>query len=192
MHLILSSCDFSNLNSRKCILENLRKPIEKSKVLFFPNENATQESINSEKYHSWMIDRGFKRKNIYVFDYYNPYEFSNLDIDCIHISGGNTFKTLDRIKNCQANELILNYILKGITYIGGSAGAHIVTKNIEHLLPIDKNTTGITDFKALGLFDGILFCHYTEKLKEYYDKAVRNNDIAVYKLTNDESIVIDD
>lgn len=50
MKLILSSCDFRNDSAKKIIIDNLSKPIEQCKVLFFPNEKATYEAIHSEKY----------------------------------------------------------------------------------------------------------------------------------------------
>ena len=50
MKLILSSCDFRNEKSKKTILNNLGKPIDQCKLLFIPNEKATQEAIHSEKY----------------------------------------------------------------------------------------------------------------------------------------------
>jgi peptidase E len=173
-------------------LENLRKPIELSKVLFFPNEKATQETINSNKYYDWMINRGFEKKNINIFDYYHPNEFTGLNIDCIHISGGNTFQMLDRLRKCNADKLITDYIKSGVIYIGGSAGAHIVSKSIKHLIGIDDNPTGISDYNALGFFNGILFCHYTEERKKYYDRAVINSEIQMYKLTDDDSIILDE
>lgn len=50
MHLILSSCDFRNENSRKCIIENLGIPIDKCKLLYIPNEKATLSLIQSDFY----------------------------------------------------------------------------------------------------------------------------------------------
>lgn len=49
---------------------------------------------------------------------------------------------------------------------------------------------GITDFDALGLFDGILFCHYSEARRPYYEKAVAEGRYAVHALTDDDTIVI--
>lgn len=100
MKLILSSCDFRNEKSKKAILNNLSKPIDQCKLLFIPNEKATQEAIHSEKYFLRMQEFGFARDNISVFDYYNEQQFINLDLDVIYISGGNTFATLKRIKDC--------------------------------------------------------------------------------------------
>ncbi len=133
MKLILSSCDFRNANAKKTIIYNLNKPIDKCKLLFIPNEKATYETIHSEKYFLRMQKFGFARDNIAVFDYYNPQQFIDLDLDVIYISGGNTFATLKRIKKSGFDKEIIRYVKSGVIYIGGSAGAHIVTQNIEHI-----------------------------------------------------------
>lgn len=191
MHLILTSRDFLNDNSKSCIISNLKTSLEKCKVLFVPNEKATFEKIQSEKYYNRVEVHGFQRQNIYVFDYYHPGNYTDLDIDAIYISGGNTFLHLDRLKKCGFDKAIINYVNRGVTYIGGSAGTHIITKNIEHVLQFDDNATGITDFTGLGLFDGIIFCHYTDERKKYYEKAVSEGKYKVYALTDNDSIVID-
>ena len=188
--LILSSCDFRNENSKKVILENLPKPIEQCKVLFFPNEKATRETIHSEKFHLRLQEFGFNKANIHIFDYYSPKDFYNLDLEVIYISGGNTFMTLQRIRNAGFDEEIKNYIECGVTYIGGSAGAHIASKDITHVKEFDLLPEDMIDFKGLGLFDGILICHYTEERKEILDKLQNNSKYKVFSLTNDESIVI--
>lgn len=192
MRLILSSCDFQNEISRKFIINNLKTPIEESRVLFIPNEKASPKSIRSGLYYDRVQAFGFKRENIYVLNYYNVKPFCELDIDAIYVSGGNTFATLDRLRKRGFDKEIVKYINRGVTYIGGSAGAHIVTKNIEHVLPFDDNYCGLTDFNGLGLFDGILFCHYTDERKVYYEKALSEGKYKVYRLTNEDSVLVND
>ena len=179
MKLILSSCDVGNPASKQVILENLEKPIDRCKVLFFPNELSTAKNITI----------GCRNADLHIFDDEIPERFAELDIDYLHISGGNIFQMLDRIKKCGADRLILRYLQRGVSYIGGSAGAHIVTRNIEHLLPIDGNPTGIPDFQGLGVFEGILFCHFTQERRPLYEKAVSEGKYPVYTLTDEESIV---
>ncbi len=192
MKLILSSCDFRNENSRQIILDNLPKPIDECKLLFIPNEKATAEAIHSEKYYLRMQEFGFNRENINVFDYYNPSAFFGLDIDIIYISGGNTFKTVKRIRDCGFDNEIIRYVKNGVTYIGGSAGAHIASANVEHVSAFDSIPDGMTDFNGLGFFDGILICHYTDDRRSIYDKLVADRKFKVYALTDDESIVVEE
>lgn len=190
MKLILSSCDFRNDNAKKTIIDNLSKPIDQCKLLFIPNEKATYEAIHSEKYYLRMQEFGFVRNNIQVFDYYNIQQFIGLDIDVIYISGGNTFTTLKRIKDCGFDKEIIRYVKSGVIYIGGSAGAHIVSQNIEHIATFDSIPDGMNDFNGLGLFDGILICHYTTDRKVLYDKLVANGKYNIYALSDDDSLVV--
>lgn len=54
--------------------------------------------IHSEKYYTWMQQRGFSKENVSVFDYRSPEKFRDSAIGCIPISVGNTFQTPERIK----------------------------------------------------------------------------------------------
>ena len=190
MKLILSSCDFRNEKSKKTILNNLSKPVDQCKLLFIPNEKATYETIHSEKYFLRMQEFGFARDNISVFDYYNEQQFINLDLDIIYISGGNTFATLKRIKDCGFDKEIIRYVRSGVLYIGGSAGAHIATQSVAHIAAFDPIPDGMTDFKGLGLFDGIIFCHYTEEHKALYDKLKSEGKYKVFALRDEDSLVV--
>ena len=194
MKLILSSCDFINDNSRKVINDNV--DVENYKVLFIPNEKATKELINSDKYYKRLYKDGFTENNIYIFDEENANQFINLDIDVIYVGGGNTFATLKKIKDCGFDKYIINYINNGVIYIGGSCGAHIVTKNIEHLLDLDNNYCNLDDYNGLGLLDGIIIPHFNEvdyepeKRIKLYNKLITENKNKVYTLTNSESIIV--
>lgn len=190
MKLILSSCDFRNDKARNTIIENLDKPIEQCKLLFIPNEKATIEAIHSKKYYLRMQEFGFKMENIFVFDYWRPQAFVKLDIDIIYISGGNTFETIKRIKDSGFYNEIIRYVASGVIYIGGSAGAHIASKNIKHVSFFDSVPDGFKDFNGLGLFDGVLICHYTPDRKAIYDQLNQEGKYKVYTLTEEESLVI--
>lgn len=190
MKLILSSCDFRNESSRQAIIDNLDKPIDRCRLLFIPNEKATYEAIHSEKYYLRMQEFGFNKDHIRVFDYYNPKRFIGLDIDVIYISGGNTFETLKRIKDCGFDREIIRYVKSGVIYIGGSAGAHIASQNIEHVSAFDTIPDGMNDFNGLGLLNGVLICHYTMERKELYDKLITKNKYKVYALGDDDSLII--
>ena len=189
MKLILSSCDFLNERSTKVILDNLDKNIKECKILFIPNEKATYEKIHSDKYYKRVEEYGFARENIYVFDESNSDEFRNLDLDVIYVGGGNTFATIDKIRKCNFDKDIINYVKSGVIYIGGSAGAHIVTQNIEHVAKYDENNVGVTNFKGLGLYDGILVCHYTYHRKHHLDQLIEQGKYKVHYLTDSDSIV---
>ncbi|MBQ8497766.1 MAG: Type 1 glutamine amidotransferase-like domain-containing protein [Clostridia bacterium] len=192
MRLILSSCDFGNAESAKFIKNHLCKPIADCKVLYFPNEKATPETIKSGKYETRLASFGFQKKNIYVANYWNPSAFFDLKIDLIYISGGNTFGTMKRLRESGLDQAILNYVQNGVIYIGGSAGAHIATANIAHVAKYDKDTFGLTDFSGLGLFGGILICHYNEERQADLEELKSIGTYSVYALTDTKSILIRD
>lgn len=137
-----------------------------------------------------MEEFGFNQENVYVFDYFNPDLFLGLEIDTIYISGGNTFLTLQRIRDARFDKEIVRYVRSGVTYIGGSAGAHIASMNIEHVAAFDPLPDGFTDFRGLGLFNGIFVCHYTDARQSLYDKLKVKSKYPVYALSDDESILV--
>ena len=192
MKLILSSSDFGNPISAQFIKDNLDKPIGDCKVLYFPNEKATEERIKSDMYYNRVSAFGFQKQNITVFNYYEPFGYDNLDIDAIYISGGNTFGTIKRIREANADKLIIDYVNKGAVYIGGSAGAHIASADISHVSRYDTNTHGVTDMSGFGLFKGILICHYNDDRAKHFNELKANNSFEVVPLKDGENIVVKD
>ncbi|MBQ7379357.1 MAG: Type 1 glutamine amidotransferase-like domain-containing protein [Clostridia bacterium] len=190
--LLLSSCDFRNAESAKSIYENLPFPIQDCRVLYFPNEKATEADIISEKFYNRLSHFGFNRQNIHVFNYYSPADFDiNSKIDVIYISGGNTFGTLKRIRESDADKIIMHYVSKGAVYVGGSAGAHIASRSIAHVSKYDVDTYGLTDFSGLHLFDGLLICHYTDARKDDYLKLIEQGKRNVVMLRDQDCLVIE-
>lgn len=193
MKLILSSRDFLNDNSRKVIMDNLPKKIEECKVLFIPNEKANDENLRSDKYYNRLFKDGFTNKNnIYIFDEKKTNDFKDLKLDLIYIGGGNTFATMKKIKDSNFDKEIIKYVRNGVTYIGGSCGAHIVTKNIEHAKYFDTVCDDFDDFTGLGLFDGIIIPPFDEERQKVYDLLKNKNEWKIYPLTDDDSIIVDD
>lgn len=189
MKLILSSCDFKNENSRAVIIENLPKPIDKCRLLFIPNEKWSPKKFKSGIYHERMESYGFSKENIIVFDYKHSDEFCNLDIDVLYISGGNTCKSLYRLRSHGFDKEIVKYIKSGVTYIGGSAGAHIISQDISHVIRYDPPQSVMTDFSGLGLYDGIFICHYSSEREQHFEELIKDGKFRVTTLTNNDSIV---
>ena len=187
MKLILTSKDFLNEKSKKAILDNLGNDIKNIKILFIPPAKATKEELYSDKYLRRIMEYGFSKENIYILNYLESDKSRNLNIDAIYVGGGNTFLLLDRLRKCGFDKDIINYVNKGVIYIGGSAGTHIVTKNIKHVLNFDNNDTKITNFKGLGLFDGIIICHYNQS-REKILKSIKSK-YKIYTLKNNEYII---
>ena len=190
MKLILSSCDFRNAESREVILASLPKPVGVCRLLFIPNEKATADKIRSGRYHARMEEFGFSRENVFVFDETRAGDFCNLDLDVLYISGGNTFAILDKLRRSGFDREIVRYVRAGVTYIGGSAGAHIASRSVAHVARYDEPPAHMTDFRGLGLFDGILLCHFTPERTAHRDQLIAENACPMYTLADNESIVI--
>lgn len=191
MKLILTSKDFLNEKSKTMIIKNLDKKIDDCKILFIPPASSSEEEIMGDKYYKRLEKDGFKKENIYILNYKNINSSKKLNIDAIYVGGGNTFELLKKLKDTHFDKEIIKYVKKDVIYIGGSAGTHIVTANIKHVLPFDDNKVGLTDFDGLGLFDGIIFCHYTKNRKNYYEQAKKEGNYNVHKLTDEETFIID-
>ncbi len=189
--LILSSCDFRNPSAKQVIVENLKKPLPEIKVLFIPNERPTRNQIHSGRFERIVSEYGFSPANILIFDYYDPEKFINLDIDLLYISGGNTFKTMRRLRACGFDKEIVRYIEMGVDYVGGSAGAHIMEKDMTHVKAYDSLPATMNDLSGLGLIDGYIICHYCPERETLYKELADAGCLPIYPLTNDDSIVIE-
>ncbi len=190
MKLIL--CSISDEHIFGKIKPFLYKPMEEIKVLVIPC--ALPVSVRERKIIKNTAKLGFSEENITVFKADTPDLFKNLDIDLVYTLGGNTFLLLSLLRRCGFDKEIAAYIEKGIPYIGASAGAHLVTKDTRHLIPIDgtpDTLKNFDDFSALGFLDGILFCHFGPDRQKYYEKAIADNKFKVYTLTDREILVIE-
>lgn len=190
MKLILTSTDFLTPNSRNIILKELGN-VSNCKLLFIPNENVTQDKINSNKYYDRMVEYGFKKENIVIFNYMYPDKYKNLEIDAIYIGGGNTFAILKMLKDTKFDKSIINYVNNGVIYVGGSAGTHVVTKSIEHVKDFDSNFVNLKDYDGLSLYDGIIICHYDSN-REYIYNSYKNKYRNIIKLKDDEVMIYQD
>ncbi|MEG1407756.1 MAG: Type 1 glutamine amidotransferase-like domain-containing protein [Ruthenibacterium sp.] len=82
--------------------------------------------------------------------------------DFIYLTGGNTFYLLQELKRTGADKLIIEEVNAGKLYIGESAGAIIVSKNIEYAKAMDsvKKAPHLTEYAALGLVDFYPLPHF--------------------------------
>ena len=189
MKVILTSKGFENIKVFNKIKKQLNIEIDKVRMLVIPI--ARKGRYNKEKYMKDYIELGFKEENVYFFDDEHPQEFDDLDIDIIYVCGGNTFELKHYLKKSGFEKNIYSYLNKGVTYIGASAGSHIATKSIKHVLEFDENTINEKDMSGLNLYDGILICHYDSNRREYYNKLIAENE-KVETLTDDEIMYLND
>ena len=190
MKLLLSSCDFGHPESAEFIYTHLEKPISDCRVLFFPNEKAAPEKIHSGKYETRLSAFGFRREHITVADYFSSVTYTDSVFDIVYISGGNTFGTMKRIRDAGFDGSIRYQVANGAVYIGGSAGAHIASADISHVLRYDKDSFGLTDFRGLALCHGILICHFSEEREKDFEELNALGRYPVTTLKDGESIAV--
>lgn len=192
MKLILSSCDFRHEASRQVILSSLPKPISQCRTLFIPNEKWTPERLDTGFYVRRLQEFGFSKELVSIFDPRCPDSFRNLTLDVIYASGGNSFELRSLLRRCSFDQEIICYLQSGVVYIGGSAGAHLVSADLAHLSRYDAVPEGMTDFRGLGLYRGIFLCHFCSDRQAHFDQLRSEGRFPVHPLTDADSLLITD
>jgi dipeptidase E len=83
------------------------------------------------------------------------------DFDVLLVGGGNTFKLLHEMQTYGFIEPTRQFVRRGGTYYGGSAGAVVACDDISIADGHDPNEIGLTDLRALGLINGLaILPHY--------------------------------
>ncbi len=135
---------------------------------------------------------GFQPQNIFLSKDGIP----KADINYVYVTEGNVFQVLNYMRENELVDYIQKLILnKGQTdYIGSSAGAMIAGKDIYFGLDFDKNNVGMTDFKALNLFDGTIIPHYEKENLEMYksntEEEILNSYENIYCVSNEAVFVL--
>ncbi len=116
--------------------------------------------------------------------------------DYIYVSGGNTFFLLQELKRTGADKIIIDEINSGKLYIGESAGAMIVSPNIEYAKEMDdcKMGSDLNTFEALSVIDVYPVPHYTnfpfakaaERIITKYESKIN-----LYPINNSQVILVE-
>jgi len=82
--------------------------------------------------------------------------------DFIYITGGNSFFLLQELKRTGADKVIAEEVQAGKLYIGESAGAMVMSGNIEYAKAMDsvEKAPSLMNYDALGLVDIYPVPHY--------------------------------
>jgi dipeptidase E len=84
--------------------------------------------------------------------------------DAIHMGGGNTFYFLNSLRKAKLLKDLRNFTLKGGVLTGLSAGAIMMTENIDLAgypeFDRDENNVGIKNLSSLNLVDFAFFPHF--------------------------------
>ena len=92
-----------------------------------------------------------------------------LESDIIFLSGGNTFYFLKNLRKSGLLDELKNFHLSGKTLAGLSAGAILLTPNIQTAsypsFDCDENFVGLRNLKAMNLMPVEFFPHYTNSAR---------------------------
>ncbi|KRM96074.1 Peptidase E [Liquorilactobacillus aquaticus DSM 21051] len=117
--------------------------------------------------------------------------------ELLFIAGGNTFYLLQELKNKHLLQLVRERINKGLPYIGESAGAIILTPDIEYNKIMDSPNVApvLTDYSALNIINFYVLPHYIEEpfietVQETF-KTYKNK-LDLIPINNNEAIIVTD
>ena len=120
-----------------------------------------------------------------------------LKTECICISGGNTFYLLQEIKRKNLVEVLFKRVKEGLFYIGESAGAIIMSENIEYSQMMDDKSIAseLDDYTGVNVFDHYVLPHIGEyPFEESTQKILENyqDKISLVAINNSEAILVND
>lgn len=148
--------------------------------------------MRSTRFQDKCAAFGFLPSNVTVLNYYRTEDYLSLRPDAVYLGGGNTFSTFARIRDHGFSDALVRMVREGAVYIGGSCGAHIAGADLRHVTAFDEDRVGFTDYRGLGLFNGVLVCHYCEERKRVYEKLLKESPYPVYALRNGDSLIVED
>ncbi len=101
-----------------------------------------------------------------------------LDKPLVHLSGGDTYRFLRGLHSRNQQQKLKGYAASGHLLVGVSAGAMLLTANIETaVLCGDSNTVGLENLKALGLADLLFVPHVFIRRAETNPMASAKNSV---------------
>ena len=135
---------------RKCLTEEEER--EKKTILLI----SIQEYRIDEILKQASMELGFLEEHIFLAS--GQINLKKMRPDYIYVTEGNVYQVLDYMRKNGLLKFIQQQMKRtDCTYIGSSAGAMIAGTDIYLAEDFDENIVGLTDLKALGLFDGIAY-----------------------------------
>lgn len=141
-----------------------------------------------------LIELGISKKNIINLNISKDISLDKLEgFDFIYFCGGNTFYILDRLKKTGFDKFLKKCINNGKVYVGVSAGAIILTKDIS-IASVgedpDENEIGLKDLSGLNIIDFDVFPHYQESEEESIKNFEKNSGRKVKRLKDGEILKV--
>ena len=141
------------------------------------------------------MELGFLEEHIFLAS--GQINLKKMRPDYIYVTEGNVYQVLDYMRKNGLLKFIQQQMKRtDCTYIGSSAGAMIAGTDIYLAEDFDENIVGLTDLKALGLFDGSVIPHYSGQNLKCYIKNSNQEDIRryseLYSVDDNEALVAED
>ena len=118
--------------------------------------------------------------------------------DAIHLAGGNTFYFLNYLRKARLLPQLKAFVEKGGVLTGLSAGAIMMTENIEMAgypdFDRDENLVNLKNLSALNLVDFLFLPHFRNSARYdvVFKKYTRNTSKIIYACPDGAGIVVRD
>lgn len=190
--LLLTSAGFKNTKIAQSFLTILGKRPEEATIALVPTGARTvEERFYVEASSKELEELGFG--GIVEIDAAEPMEPDALDeFDALYMCGGNTFYILKTIRETGFDRLIVDFVKRGGTYIGVSAGSILMGPDIEGASwgsRGDPNDVGLSNTKGLGLVPFAASPHFTPDQKADVDAFRASVPYPVLELTDEQAML---
>ena len=164
-------------------------------------ENSEKKTILLISIKKYGIDKILKQASMelgfpeeYIFLASEHIDLKKIQPDYIYVTEGNVYQVLDYMRKNGLLRFIQQQMKRtDCTYIGSSAGAMIAGTDIYLAEDFDENIVGLTDLRALGLFDGSIIPHYSRQDLIRYINNSKQEDIRhyseLYSVDDNEALV---
>lgn len=189
----------SYLAGTESITKKYLSKMDSNKIVFIPTAG------NVEPYTGYIDEGvemlkslGYELEIIDISKYDEDYLKNKLSkTECICISGGNTFYLLQELKKKNLIGLLYERIKEGLFYIGESAGAIIISENIEYSQMMDDKSIAseLDDYTGVNVFEHYVLPHIGEyPFEESTQKILENyqDKISLVAINNSEAILVND
>ncbi len=190
--IILSSYGFRQIITSEKICDELKNTSGSMLIIPLASESPDIASAEEKK---GAVKCGFSADKIDIYTHSNHDIITKKNYDNIAVLGGNTFRLLYFVKKYGLDEFIKSQISRGSNYLGFSAGAYLLCKNLEYVKQFDDDNyicTSHYDYSGLDIINECVICHYDFKGFQafmgtygYFDEKPK-----ILKIKNDEVKVI--
>ena len=198
--MLLTSSGFDNPKIIDSFFRLVNKPVSKIKILIVtPTKFGDEGEIYIKEIQENLKNLGIEKQNQELFHLDKKINYNYLkDYDAVYICGGNTFYILSKMRECNFDKAVKEFVNERGVYFGVSAGSIIAGPDIE-LAGIsndwDKNKVGLKDISGLNLIDKIISPHYEPEdeniIKRFEEKCkhklIRLKDKEAIRVGNDET-----